>query len=136
MTGGAARPRGATGEDGRGGMFDCTDPAVDQARLAAGEIVPTGPMFGHRMRAPAPGTPAAEREAAILAAAGVTTEDLRRAGPLAEGTRRDAAVVVSATQVGIAGADAIDVCFTLPSGAYATTIMREVTKHDHQPPGD
>ena len=127
----------AIGEDGRGGMFECTDPAVDQARLAAGEIVPTGPMFGHRMRAPAPGTPAAEREAAILAAAGVTAEDLRRAGPLGEGTRRDAAVVVSATQVGIAGADAIDVCFTLPSGAYATTIMREVTKHDdHQPPGD
>jgi tRNA pseudouridine13 synthase len=128
LAGDVMHKRPVPGGDGRGGMFDCTEPAVDQARLAAGEIVPTGPMFGPRMRAPAPGTPAAEREAAILAAAGITADDLRRAGPLAEGTRRDAAVVVSATQVGIADADAIDVCFTLPSGAYATTIMREVMK--------
>ncbi|MCW5801923.1 MAG: tRNA pseudouridine(13) synthase TruD, partial [Deltaproteobacteria bacterium] len=33
-----------------GGMFDCADAAAETARLAAGEIVPTGPMFGDRMR--------------------------------------------------------------------------------------
>jgi tRNA pseudouridine13 synthase len=121
-----ARPGEA--EPVRGGMFDCTDPAVDQARLAAGDLVPTGPMFGHRMRAPAAGTPAAERERAILAAAGLALEDFRRVGQLAEGTRRDAGILVGDPRVVELGPDAIEVAFTLPAGAYATTIMREVMK--------
>lgn len=111
-----------------GGMFDSTDPAVDQARLAAGEVVPTGPMFGHRMRAPAAGSLAAEREAAILATAGLAVEDFRRVGAIAEGTRRDAGIVIGAPAVTAADDGSIEVSFTLPSGAYATTIMREVMK--------
>jgi tRNA pseudouridine13 synthase len=36
-----------------GGMFTCEDAATDEARLHAGELVVTGPMFGDRMRAAA-----------------------------------------------------------------------------------
>jgi tRNA(Glu) U13 pseudouridine synthase TruD len=47
---------------------------------------------------------------------------------LAEGTRRDAAVPL--TDVAVAAADdgTLEVAFTLPGGAYATTVMREVMK--------
>src|SRR6185369_15558744 len=50
-----------------GGMFACEDPATDAARLTAGELVVTGPMFGDRMRQPVDGSEAADREAPILA---------------------------------------------------------------------
>jgi tRNA pseudouridine13 synthase len=111
-----------------GGMFDSTDPAVDEPRVAAGEIVPTGPMFGHRMRAPAAGTPAAEREAAVLAEAGLRPDDFRAVGAIAAGTRRDAAITVDDAGVVAVAPDAIEVSFTLPAGAYATTVMHEVMK--------
>jgi tRNA pseudouridine13 synthase len=117
-----------------GGMFDSTDPGVDGPRLAAGEIVPTGPMFGHRMRAPAAATPAAEREAAVLAAAGLTVDDFRRVGAIAEGTRRDAGIAVDAATVVAIAPDAIELAFTLPAGAYATTVLREVMKCDLEQP--
>lgn len=117
-----------------GGLFDSTDPAVDGPRLADGAIVPTGPMFGHRMRAPAAGTPAAEREAAVLAAAGLTVDDFRRVGAIAEGTRRDAGIAVGDATVVAIAPDAIELAFTLPAGAYATTVLREVMKCDLEQP--
>jgi tRNA pseudouridine13 synthase len=119
-----------------GGMFATEDPAVDQPRMLAGEIVVTGPMFGHRLRAPAEGTEAAGREAEILAGAGLTAADFARVGALGEGTRRPLAIEIMDGAVAIAADsdDAIDVSFTLPSGAYATTVMREVMKTDADEP--
>jgi tRNA pseudouridine13 synthase len=126
-----------------GGQFECEDPATDGARLLAGELVVTGPMFGERMRRPADGSAAGAREDAVLAAAGLTRDAFAR---FADGTRRDATISVrdatiealgdaiasrdlvpaSSTAEGRCGS--IEVCFTLPGGAYATTIMREVLK--------
>jgi tRNA pseudouridine13 synthase len=103
-----------------GGQFVCEDPAADEPRL--GEVVVTGPMFGERMRRPPDGSPAAAREDAIRGS--VDFSSVRR---LAEGTRRDAAIVVrdaSVTPI----ANGIEVCFSLPGGAYATAVMRELMK--------
>jgi tRNA pseudouridine13 synthase len=115
-----------------GGMFATEDPAVDQPRLLAGELVVTGPMFGHRLRAPVADSEAAGREAEILAWAGVAAADFARVGALGEGTRRPLAIEITDGAVAVAAGldDAIDVSFTLPSGAYATTVMREVMKTD------
>jgi tRNA pseudouridine13 synthase len=119
-----------------GGMFDCTDPDTDERRLLAGELCATGPMFGDRMRRPAEDTPAAAREAAILDAAGLPRDAFASVRALAEGTRRDAAVLLADTAVTASAADAsadgetLEVAFTLPGGAYATTVMREVMKTD------
>jgi tRNA pseudouridine13 synthase len=115
-----------------GGMFATEEPAVDQPRLLAGELVVTGPMFGHRLRAPVAGSEAAAREAEILAWAGVALTDFARVGALGEGTRRPLAIEITDGAVAVAAGvdDAIDVSFTLPSGAYATTVMREVMKTD------
>jgi tRNA pseudouridine13 synthase len=111
-----------------GGLFDCTEPAVDAARVAAGEIVPTGPMFGDAMRAPAAGSDAAVREDAILAAAGLARDSFHAVRAIADGTRRDAAIAIADAAVEPHGDDALAVSFTLPSGAYATTVMREIMK--------
>jgi tRNA pseudouridine13 synthase len=116
-----------------GGQFPCTEPAVDQARLEAGELVATGPMYGHSMRAPPPGSPAAAREAALLADEGLTLDSFRPAGRLAEGTRRPLAVDLgsaAARPLELPGQEsrAIEVTFQLPAGAYATVVMREIVK--------
>jgi tRNA pseudouridine13 synthase len=115
-----------------GGMFTCEDPAIDTPRLVAGEVVVTGPMFGDSMRAAPDGTPAAEREATILAAAGLARDSFSSVRAIAEGTRRDATISVADPTViqidnGGSGA-AVEVTFSLPGGAYATAVMRELMK--------
>ncbi len=112
-----------------GGMFVCEDAATDEARLVAGELVLTGPMFGEKMRRPAEGSPAAEREAAILVASGLADGAFGNVRALAEGTRREATIEVAEASV-TAGADGgtFEVAFALPGGAYATAVMREVMK--------
>jgi tRNA pseudouridine13 synthase len=112
-----------------GGMFTCEDAATDEARLLAGELVVTGPMFGDSMRCAGEGTRAAKRELAILTAGGLEPGSFARVKNIAEGTRRDASIEVGAIEV-VAAADAstLEVAFTLPGGAYATAVMREVMK--------
>jgi tRNA pseudouridine13 synthase len=114
-----------------GGLFSASEPdlADAQARLAAGALVVTGPMFGARMMAPPAGTPAAAREAAVLAEGGVTPDALSRAGDLAPGTRRPLLVPLSEVRVE-AGAEAgsLVVGFVLPPGAYATVVLAEIQK--------
>jgi tRNA pseudouridine13 synthase len=109
-----------------GGLFVCEDPSVDEPRLRAGELVVTGPMFGHSMRAPT--GEAAEREQRILAAAGLNVEAFASVRAIAEGTRRDASIEVGAPLVRAVEPGVIEISFSLPGGAYATAVMREVMK--------
>lgn len=109
-----------------GGLFVCDDPTTDTARLRAGEIVITGPMFGTSMRQAT--SVAGEREQAILDAAGIAREAFERVARIAEGTRRDASIAVREITVTDAGPSTLEVAFALPSGGYATAVMREVMK--------
>ncbi len=112
-----------------GGMFTSEDPVTDEARLLAGELVVTGPMFGDSMRTAGAGTPAAERELATLTAGGLEPGSFARVRQLAEGTRRDASIEVADQTVAATGdASTLEVGFALPGGAYATAVMREVMK--------
>jgi tRNA pseudouridine13 synthase len=111
-----------------GGMFVCEQPEVDQARLAAGELVATGPMFGDRMRLPGDATPAAAREDEVLARAGLSRGAFRAVRAIAEGTRRDAAIEVVDPTVAAVDDTTVDIGFALPGGGYATAVMREVMK--------
>jgi tRNA pseudouridine13 synthase len=91
------------------------------------EASATGPMFGPKM--PVAGAALGEREAAVLAASGVSLTDLGRAGELAEGARR--AVRVRAEGLAVTREDdALCFAFTLPAGAYATVVLREFMKLD------
>lgn len=118
-----------------GGMFVCDDPATDQARLVAGELVVTGPMFGDRMRAPAAGSPALARELEILDRAGLAPGAFATVRAIAEGTRRDAAIAVTSAAVTALDGSTLEVAFTLPGGAYATAVMREIMKDDRRVDG-
>lgn len=115
-----------------GGMFACDDPAADTARLLAGELVVTGPMFGDRMRQPSDGSPAAAREAAILAHHELERSAFATVRAIAEGTRRDATIEVADPVVVAVDGSTLEVAFTLPGGAYATTVMREIMKDPAQ----
>jgi tRNA(Glu) U13 pseudouridine synthase TruD len=57
-----------------GGLFESREPEVDQARLDAGELGITGPMFGSKMRGPSPGTAPDALEQEILDLAGISPE--------------------------------------------------------------
>jgi tRNA pseudouridine13 synthase len=123
-----------------GGMFASEDPATDTARLLAGELVVTGPMFGDRMRAPPDGSLAAAREAEILARHELDRAAFANFRAIAEGTRRDATIEVREVDVASVVQDSrvhdsstVEVAFTLPGGAYATAVMREIMKDPAQP---
>lgn len=107
-----------------GGMFTVEDMAAETRRFETREIVYTGPMFGFKMMQPA--GEAGQLEADLLAQFGIGVDDFRKFR--APGSRRPAILMLDDLE--------IDSCdqglvfrFTLPSGAYATTIMREFTRH-------
>lgn len=111
-----------------GASFTSSEPEVDQARLDAGEVVPTGPMVGHKVKMPPAGSAAFERESSLLAGAGLTLDDFTRVGKLGVGTRRPIAVSLASATVRPLGQRAIELSFELPAGSYATTLMRELVK--------
>ena len=110
-----------------GGSFVSPDPTVDAPRLASGEVCPTGPMFGPKMMTPAPGSAAARLEDEVLAAAGLRVDEFGKGG-LADGTRRPLAVPLGDARVRATDDGGLEVTFSLPSGAYATVALGEVTK--------
>lgn len=108
-----------------GGMFTVDDLSEDTRRFMAGEIVYTGPIFGFKMR---PALRAAgKRETALLEQFDLTPDDFRALR--APGSRRPA--ILQLADLTIAEAeDGLQFSFTLPSGAYATTVMREFMQND------
>lgn len=119
-----------------GGMFVCADVQVDGERAARGEVCPTGPIVGARMRPPENAIRELEERVAAPFLEGV---DLERARPLGDGTRRALRLRVTSWSVaevmnstGVPGvneagereqAGALRVGFVLPKGAYATTVL-------------
>lgn len=116
-----------------GGAFVCEDAAVDGPRCASGECDPAGPMFGPKLLA-ARGIPG-EREAAVLAEAELTLEDFAKGGADSQGARRPYRVPLDDARAETDG-DGLVVAFRLPRGAYATNVLRELTKLDLAPEGD
>lgn len=108
-----------------GGLFEVQDAAREQERCRAREISPTGPIFGARMRWATGEALALER--AILDRFLADEDALARAR--LPGSRRPARVFPSDVEVDLVE-DALRVRFRLPKGAYATVVMREVTKSE------
>ncbi len=131
-----------------GGLFVCQDPASDQPRLESGELEITGPIFGSKMRSPPPGSPSAELEAEVLERGKIRASALHALGRSVPGTRRRLRITPSALSVrvapavgptdgallasptdhadGLLGSGGIAVEFSLPSGSYATVLLREL----------
>jgi len=99
---------------------------VDGPRVAAFEVSPAGPLFGPKM--PKSAHAVAEAEAALLAAEGVSLEDLKvRGGGETEGGRRAYRVRLGSPQLAPEGAD-LWLAFELPRGSYATEVLHELLK--------
>ncbi len=103
-----------------GGLFVVQDLAEASVRFAQGAITYTGPIFGSKMMAAA--NVAGEREAALLAAYALTGDDFKRLK--APGSRRRAILTLDDLQVQ-PEEQGLRFSFTLPPGAYATTVLRE-----------
>ena len=110
-----------------GGLFVAEELATEQARLDAGELAITGPMFGHKMKRGPAESSAWNLEEEILAKDGLALPSFAPLGKLALGTRRPLSMPLDAWDV-LAGDDFLELRFSLPSGSYATAAMREVMK--------
>ncbi len=106
----------------RGGLFDAEEDEDPQSRLDAGEITPTAPLPGAKVRW-AKGAALALEEAACEAWS-VDEEAMGRMGRLGRGTRRGLFVRPLGLEAARDGED-VRVAFSLPSGCYATVVMRE-----------
>jgi tRNA pseudouridine13 synthase len=113
-----------------GACFRVEDAATEQSRCDAFEISPTGPLFGRRMTE-ASGTQG-DLEAEVLAASGLAREQMRAK----DGTKLDGARRPLRVPLGDLGTEAgeddrglyLRLSFTLPPGAYATGVTREICK--------
>jgi tRNA pseudouridine13 synthase len=114
-----------------GACFTVEEAEKEQPRADAFEISPTGPMVGYRMSLPQ-GEPLRIEEE-VFASAGLTKESFREGKERAKGDRRP--LRVQPKEIEIAGGvdehgPHITVAFTLPAGAYATVLLRELMKSD------
>jgi tRNA pseudouridine13 synthase len=110
-----------------GGKFVVDDVAREQSRLDAGELSVTGPMFGVKMLTPVDA--AGEREAVLLNESGLRLADFANYANLLSGARR-AYVVRTADLKTSAVEGGLRFEFVLPSGTYATVLLREFMKND------
>ena len=105
-----------------GGCFTTEDPAVDQLRVDSREVIPTGPMFGVKMKSPL--AEALLLEQSVLEASGLQLKHFEPFSQLMQGARR--AVVVYPQNVEVHPDHlGVRVAFSLPPGAYATTVLEE-----------
>ncbi|HTJ81327.1 MAG TPA: tRNA pseudouridine(13) synthase TruD [Polyangiaceae bacterium] len=114
-----------------GGLFlvpsDAEALADATLRAAERKISATGPMFGAKMRWPEGAVLELERR--VLDGAGLDDAALDRARALGEGTRRPLRIPVEALSVE-REPGALRVRFTLPKGAYATTVLGRAAELD------
>src|SRR6188768_1435011 len=112
--------------DNAGAMFTVEDTEREGPRLESGDIHLTGPIFGPKARKSA--AVAAALEHAQLEELGLTPEALDKLARLAPGTRRDLIAPISNLELRWAGVGRLELEFSLPSGSYATEVIRQFTR--------
>ncbi len=108
-----------------GGMFTVEDETEASQRFGAGRIVTTGPIFGYKMMSA--GGAAGEFESRLLERFGIDPSMFKALK--APGSRRPAQLVLQDFTISSV-TDGLLFRFTLPSGAYATTVLREFLRTD------
>jgi tRNA pseudouridine13 synthase len=104
-----------------GGLFVCSDVAVDEERTKRGEVSATGPMFGAKMREPEGAVRALEEGIIAHDLEGI---DVVKTRSLGAGTRRS--LRIFARDIELMPEEQVHGCtvqFMLPKGAFATTVL-------------
>lgn len=109
-----------------GACFMVEDAYREAERAMTFEISPTGPLFGCKMKLPA-GRPLAMEEA-LMRGEGLAPTDFDLPGGLRlEGERRPLRVPMGNADLQW-DSDGLLLVFSLPKGAYATSVLREIIK--------
>lgn len=106
-----------------GGLFTLQSLEEGEARMDAQQISPTGPMFGAKMMEGA--EEAAELENRVLLEAGLSYDLVRSLRKFGQGTRRASRFFPQSMKYEVVES-AIHLSFEIPSGCYATSVMREL----------
>jgi tRNA pseudouridine13 synthase len=114
--------------EGSRSVFVVEDVEREQPRLTARDIHLTGPMIGPKMKE-STGRPL-ELERAAVASVGLDAQLLDALGRSAPGTRRDLLLWPSDLRHEAGEAGSLIVEFTLPAGAYASLVIRCLTRQD------
>lgn len=114
-----------------GGMFVVDDADEVSERVRSRRVSPTGPIYGAKMWWP-------EREAfdledGVLIDAGLSRDHLKRFKAFGKGSRRPIRVFPADLDIVQEGND-LRVSFFLESGAFATTLLAEITKSEELVP--
>lgn len=113
--------------DGSHSVFAITEPDADiEARLAALDLHPTGPLWGSGE--PLAGGEALALESGVLAECGAWRDALSGAG--LRHARRALRVPLAGLELDFEAPDRPVVGFALPAGAYATMALRELVNVD------
>ncbi|HEY6561371.1 MAG TPA: tRNA pseudouridine(13) synthase TruD [Polyangiaceae bacterium] len=114
--------------DNSSAVFLVEDRERELPRFASGDIHVTGPMIGPKMRASTAAP--LELERAIVAELGLQEAELGVLGHSAAGTRRDLIVEPDDLDVDRLDDGSLVLQFNLPSGSFATQVVRELTRED------
>ena len=116
-----------------GASFMVEDAAIEQPRCDAFEISPTGPLIGNRMKTLT--GPSGDIEKPLLGELELNKDDLSRLKKYGGvGGRRPLRFCPENPKVAAAideHGDYLEFHFTLPSGCYATVLLREITKQEN-----
>ena len=110
-----------------GACFLVEDEAAESLRAERLEISPSGPMFGSSMTLPQ-GEPLAMEEE-LLQEEGLSLDTLREGGTRLQGERRPLRVPLGEANTEMSDGGVL-LEFSLPRGAYATSVLREIMKKD------
>lgn len=108
-----------------GGPFVSAEPHIDQLRFDAREVVTTGPLFGPKMKMPT--EQALDYELGFLKSVDLTLDTFSRYKKLTSGARRPLLLWLAELQVSQAE-HGLQFEFSLPTGTYATIVLREFIK--------
>ncbi len=113
-----------------GGEFVCEAPDIDTKRVSQFEVSPTGPLFGPDMRQPA--GEVATLEGLVLEEEGIAPSLFLAGKGETLGARRALRMTLDNPEFEESGTT-VKVSFSLPSGSYATVVLREILKTEAPP---
>ncbi|MDF1660152.1 MAG: tRNA pseudouridine(13) synthase TruD [Planctomycetota bacterium] len=113
--------------DKNGAAFEVEDLEKERPRFQSFELHPSGPMFGAKLLRPKENSADWEIENGVLEDAGLSMSDLENSDLKLNGMRRALRIPLQSYQLKEGEAPGtLELCFSLPKGCYATSVLGEL----------